>query len=283
MSYLTLIPSSAGLSAGDRAALADAYEALERSTLAGRITGLIGRQVDLASQMLPKRAREVAARATTLALRAALHVAMRGIEGRRGRPAELRHRAFAVATGAAGGALGPAALPFELPASTIIMMRAIADIARAHGEDMRAPETALACLEVFALGGRSRDGGDHLNSGYFAARTLLARSVSEAAQYIAQKGVVDEAAPALVRFVALVAQRFGVTVTQKLAAQIIPVLGAVGGAAVNYAFIDYFQSIARGHFTVRRLERLYGAELVRAEYETLASREAKPEGSRASA
>jgi hypothetical protein len=34
-----------------------------------------------------------------------------------------------------------------------------------------------------------------------------------------------------------------------------PVIGALGNAAVNYAFIDDFQEIARAHFTVRRLER----------------------------
>ena len=35
------------------------------------------------------------------------------------------------------------------------------------------------------------------------------------------------------------------------------------------AFVDHFQNVARGHFTVRRLERAYGAEVVRAEYELL--------------
>ena len=46
-------------------------------------------------------------------------------------------------------------------------------------------------------------------------------------------------------------------------------MGAAGGAAVNYAFIDHFQSIAEGHFTARRLEREYGPEIVRAEYDRL--------------
>ena len=44
----------------------------------------------------------------------------------------------------------------------------------------------------------------------------------------------------------------------------------LGGAAVNYAFIEHFQEVAPGHFTVRRLERVYGKNLVRAEYERLA-------------
>jgi hypothetical protein len=55
------------------------------------------------------------------------------------------------------------------------------------------------------------------------------------------------------------------------AAQALPVVGAVGGAAVNYAFIEHFQDVARGHFTVRRLERLYGKQKIRSEYDLIAS------------
>ena len=51
--------------------------------------------------------------------------------------------------------------------------------------------------------------------------------------------------------------------------QALPVIGALGGAAVNYAFMEHFQDVARGHFTVRRLERTYGKELVRSEYERI--------------
>jgi hypothetical protein len=67
-----------------------------------------------------------------------------------------------------------------------------------------------------------------------------------------------------------VASRFGVVVTQKFAAQALPVVGALGGASVNYLFIETFQEIAQGHFAVRRLERVYGRDIVRAEYERLA-------------
>jgi hypothetical protein len=59
-------------------------------------------------------------------------------------------------------------------------------------------------------------------------------------------------------------------VTQKVAAQALPVVGALGGAAVNYAFIEHFQDVARGHLTVRRLERVYGKDRIRAEYDLLA-------------
>jgi hypothetical protein len=104
---------------------------------------------------------------------------------------------------------------------------------------------------------------------------MLAKTVSEAARYIAERGVVGEGAPVLVRFITQVASRFGVVVTQKVAAQALPVLGALGGAAVNYAFIEHFQDMARGHFTVRRLERRYGKLIVKEEYERLAQKSGK--------
>ena len=78
-----------------------------------------------------------------------------------------------------------------------------------------------------------------------------------------------EGAPFLVRFLTQIASRFGVVVSQKIAAQAVAVVGALGGAAVNLAFIEHFQDVARGHFTVRRLERVYGADAVRAEYDRL--------------
>lgn len=65
------------------------------------------------------------------------------------------------------------------------------------------------------------------------------------------------------------AARFGVNVSEKVAAQAVPVIGAAGGAVINLLFIDHFQDMARGHFIVRRLERAYPPEMVREEYERL--------------
>ena len=60
-----------------------------------------------------------------------------------------------------------------------------------------------------------------------------------------------------------------VNVSEKVAAQAVPVIGAAGGVVINVLFIDHFQEMARGHFIVRRLERTYDPQLVRAEYERL--------------
>jgi hypothetical protein len=148
------------------------------------------------------------------------------------------------------------------------MLRSIADIARSEGERLRTPSAKLACLEVFALGGRSKS-DDASESAYFLIRGALAKSVSEAAVYVTKRGLVKQGAPAIVRFITQLATRFGVNVSQKVAAQAVPVIGAAGGVVINVLFIDHFQEMARGHFIVRRLERTYDPQLVRAEYERL--------------
>jgi hypothetical protein len=253
----------------DLAALRRAVQSLEHPGLAARLTNLVGKPIEMLGHALPAPASQAIAAATTKGLEVALQVALRTMRPTPRAGSRLLHKALATASGAAGGAFGLAMLPIELPVSTVIMLRSIADIARSEGEDLSDPEAALSCVQVFALGGRAGS-DDASESGYFAVRSMLARSVTEAARFIAERGVIREGAPVLVRFITLVASRFGVVVTQKVAAQALPVVGALGGAAVNYAFIEHFQDVARGHFTVRRLERIYGKDLVRQEYERIA-------------
>jgi hypothetical protein len=252
----------------DLAALRRAVQSLEHPSLAARLTNMVGRPIELIGYALPASASQVITTATSKALEMALQVAVRTMDQTAHPGSQRFHKVLATASGAAGGAFGLATLPIELPVSTIIMLRSIAEIARSEGEDLSDPEAALSCMQVFALGGRP-DSADASESGYFAVRGLLAKSVTQAARFIVERGVIEEGAPILVRFISQVASRFGNVVTQKLAAQAIPLVGAVGGAAVNYAFIEHFQDVARGHFTVRRLERTYGKELVRREYERL--------------
>ena len=94
----------------------------------------------------------------------------------------------------------------------------------------------------------------------------MATAVTDAARYLAEKGLSKGGAPALIRLIALIASRFGVVVSQKAAAQLVPVLGAAGGAIINTIFIGHYQDMARGHFIVRRLERKYGEEAVHLAY-----------------
>jgi hypothetical protein len=80
------------------------------------------------------------------------------------------------------------------------MLRSIADIAQSEGQDLSDPETALSCVEVFALGGRAGS-ADASESGYFAVRGMLAKTVTEAARFVAERGVIKEGAPILLKFV----------------------------------------------------------------------------------
>lgn len=107
---------------------------------------------------------------------------------------------------------------------------------------------------------------DGAESGYFAVRMALAQAVSEATKYVAKRAVVEDGAPVIVRLLAQVAARFNTVVGEKIMAQGVPIVGALGGATINVLFIEHFQDMARGHFIVRRLERVYGQDEVRAKY-----------------
>lgn len=242
---------------------------LENPSLAARITSLLGTPIEKSLAMLPQGASEAIAAATHKALETALEISIATLEDKPQQATNWLHKTYVGLSGAAGGAFGLAALAIELPISTTLILRSIADIARSEGEAIKTPQAKLACLEVFALGGRSSS-DDATESGYFVVRATLAKTMSEAAQYMAARGVVEETAPPVVRFITQVAARFGVPVTEKAMAQALPVVGAAGGALINTLFIDHFQAISRGHFIVRRLERTYGEQVVKNAYFNLA-------------
>ncbi len=61
-----------------------------------------------------------------------------------------------------------------------------------------------------------------------------------------------------------VAARYGLVLGEKFSLQIVPVAGAVAGAALNAAFLAHYRNLAAAHFTIRRLERTHGRDAVRA-------------------
>ena len=87
--------------------------------------------------------------------------------------------------------------------------------------------------------------------------------MSQAAEFVAERGIAEamgeKGAPALVQLLSRIAQRLGVSITDKAVAQLVPLIGAAGGAAINTLFIHHYQETAWAHFSVRRLERAYGA------------------------
>lgn len=268
-------PYLKNLAEQDLADLRYARSLLENPGLAARLANLVGMPIEKGFKMLPKGWSETVHRSVHSALLQALRISMISLADHPGRrSSNFMHKMLAGASGGIGGAFGLAALPVELPISTALMMRSIADIARSEGARLDAVETKLACLEVFALGGRSEH-DDAAENAYWIVRTMLARSVSDAASYLAQKGVVEEGAPAIVHLLAKVAARFGVVVSEQAAAKAVPVVGAATGTIINLAFMDHFQNMARGHFIIRRLESEFGTDQVKAAYEAAGSAAAK--------
>lgn len=253
----------------DLADLQRAVKILESPSFAMQIADLIGQPFESSIRMLPGRIHSTINAVTNTALLNALHLIVRSLDTTPGARAHVRaHRLLTAGTGAIAGALGPWTLFAELPFSTALMLRAIADIARSEGHDLAQPEVQLACLEVFALGGvTERDNA--VDSSYWVARAALAKTFAEAATWIAERGVATTSAPAVVRYVGAIALRLSPAFAAQLAVRAVPVISAATAATVNVMFMSHFQSMARGHFIVRRLEATYGQTVVSSAYRAL--------------
>ncbi|MGO1191583.1 EcsC family protein [Vibrio casei] len=262
---------SASLSSEDLIQLQKAKQLLENPGLAAKMSNAIGSPIEHGLKLLPQSWNSGINDVTQKALLKASDAAIYTMKGTSVSLASNRMHKLGVAlTGGMGGFFGIAGIAVELPISTTIMLRSIADIARAEGESLDILDTKLACLEVFALGGRSKY-DDGAESGYYAVRAALAKSVLDASEFLAKKAITDQGSPILVKFTAEIAKRFGIQVTEKAVAQAVPAIGAAGGAIINTIFIGHYQDMATGHFIIRRLERSYGKEKIEEEYSKLIS------------
>jgi hypothetical protein len=245
-----------------------ARRCLEGESLAVRLANLLGTPIQQGMKLLPDRWLSVVHKATQRSILRALEMAVLtlGSEPQHSPPSNTMHKVLVGTTGGLGGALGLASLPLELPISTTLMLRSIADIARSQGHDLRELPNRLACLQVFALAPGHGKGGEN----YWLTRAALSRAFSEASAFLLQKGVLQKNAPVIVGLVGQVASRFGVIVSEQVAAKAIPLVGAATGSAVNLLFMDHFQKLASGHFTLKRLEKIHGTEMVREVYQRLA-------------
>ncbi len=258
-----------------------AVDLLESPTLTAKMANLIGSPLEFAVKRLPDSVSRRIHGAVEAALFKSAQAALWTMDNTPGKAASTRwHKLAAATSGAVGGAFGFTTLFIELPVSTTIMMRSVADVARSEGFDLREMSTRHACLEVFALGGNSGK-DDASETGYYITRGFTAEVMRHLSAELAGRAVggspvmigltPKEAGKWLAKLVEKVAARFGVVVTEKFAAQAVPIVGAVAGATLNTMFTDYYQDVARGHFIVRRLERTYGYETLRAAYSMLAA------------
>jgi len=267
----------------DLATLSAAVSQFERPSLAARLAAVVGMPVEKLLGWLPVSIQNQIDRATEEALARVLNVARKTLHDETKGPKNLAHKLAVTVSGVTGGLFGAPALFAELPVTTVIILRSIADIARSKGEDLSDPAVQLACLEVFALGSNTKQdppdltGAEsqkkesYIRSSYFVSRAAMAQQVTAAAE-ILTKGTAS-AGSALTRLISNIASRFGVAVSEKAAAQAVPIVGAIGGGLINALFMDHFQNTAEAHFCVRKLERVYGTDVVRNEYENLARSE----------
>lgn len=242
--------------------------ALENPGFAAKITDLVGRPIEKGLELLPGKWSKVIDKAVSNSLKKALEIAVKTINTNVNSDHKFAHKLAVATTGGVGGAFGLTAFAVELPISTGIMLRSIAKIAQANGEDLSNIKTRLSCIEVFAFGSNSKS-DDASETGYYAVRAALAKTIAESAKYITEKGIAEKGAPVIMKFLMKISSRFGIVVSQKAVATAVPIVGGIGGATVNVLFIDHFQKVAEGHFIIRRLERKYGAEIVKSEYDSI--------------
>lgn len=251
-------------------ALARAVELLEKTSFAAKLAAHAGQPLSRILRLMPRAASGSVNLAVEKSLAQCLQWAIHSMEDAPTKPSRWRSSAMVGLTGGLGGALGFVALPIELPLTTTLMLRGIAEIGRHHGEDLKQAQARLACMEVFALGGGKR-GDPRLDIGYWATRTMFARLAGQAVSYAIERGVGAAATPIATSFVAEIATRYGMVVSEKVAAGSLPLIGAVGGATINMMFMDHFQNVAEGHFIVRRLERRHGRAAIERAYGRLAN------------
>ena len=203
-----------------------------------------GGRIEEAMKVLPEAAQARIESVTAQALERAFSVAVLG----RHAPA-MGHRAaqtLAMLTGALGGIGGlPTALA-EIPVTITVFLHVIARAAEAEGFDPNAPEIRAECLRVLSAGSPLA-ADDGVNTAFLSARLTLT-------------------GPAVRGLLATVAPGLAAVLTRKLAAQAVPVLGAVTGAALNAAYLTYYRELAEIRFALLRLGALHGAERVVADF-----------------
>jgi len=260
--------TTTNLNQEDLEALREAKKLIENPGIAMKITNTLGSPIQQGLSLLPKNWNDKLGGITQTSLLKAADTAIFTMKNKpEEKSSNILHKIAAGATGAVGGLFGIAGLAVELPLTTTIILRSIADIARSNGENIENTSTKFACLEVFALGGNSTE--THLDSNYYTTRTLLSNSMNQATKYVTEQGIINEGAPLFLNIIGKIAERFGIQVTEKSIAQSVPVIGAAGGALINTLFISHFQDMAKGHFTIRKLERKYGQETIQKFYNEL--------------
>jgi hypothetical protein len=206
-----------------------------------RLVNRLGNTLESQLSALPESFRAQIERLTAQALEASYGVASRA--------PDLGQRApmvAAVAAGAAGGVGGLATALAELPVTVTLFLNTIRSVAREAGLDPDEDWVRAECLQVFAAGSPLTQ-DDGVNTSFIASRLALTGS-------------------AVQNLIGAIAPKLAAVLGQKLAAQAVPVIGAVSGATLNAAFLSYYREVARVRFDLVKLGQLHGADAVEAEF-----------------
>ncbi|MGJ8623954.1 MAG: EcsC family protein [Yoonia sp.] len=199
----------------------------------------VGGQVEDGLRMLPAGTRAQVDALARAALRQSFDAAHRSRQGMgSGIGSDRMHKMIGTLSGAVGGLGGLPTAIAELPVATTLIFRAVHHVAVSYGEDPDAATTRMECLAVFGAGGPG-SGDDGIDTAFIGARLSLSGAAVNA-------------------MIGKVAPRFAAVLSQKLATQAVPLLGAAAGAGTNYAFVDYYVAMAHVHFGLRKLARTYG-------------------------
>jgi len=206
-----------------------------------RLVNRLGGTLENQLAVLPDGLRTQLERVTAQALETSYGLAGRAPDlGRRG------PMMAAMATGAAGGAGGLATALAELPVTVTLLLTTIRTAAREAGFDPEEDAIRAECLQVFAAGSPLAQ-DDGVNTSFIASRLALTGS-------------------AVQNVIATIAPKLAAVLGQKLAAQAVPVIGAVSGAALNAAFLSYYRDVAKVRFALLKLASLHGSDTVEAEF-----------------
>ncbi|NRD22244.1 EcsC family protein [Winogradskyella litoriviva] len=197
------------------------------------------------------------------------------------KPSKNTYKGVITGTGAISGffgsstGFGTAIFASEVTLTTKFLMRTIMDIARSEGEDIYTLEGQMACMQVFALGGGSKN-DDDLETSYYTTRLALNSAINKVSASGIKitldslaKGVGVLGSNAIGNFLSNIATRLSLLISEKFLAQAVPVIGAIGGGGLNYVFVDHFQKMATAHFTIRRLERKYGESAIKLVFQSI--------------
>ena len=258
--------------------LNEAKKFLENDSILIKIADSVGKPIEFIHKNLPAKAKKMVSNTIEKAITVSLKTAIKTLKKSNNIPFEdavkntsnhrILHSSLSGISGGVCGFFGEVGLLVDLPVTTTLIMRNIASIANGYGFGLDNPTTPLECLYIFTLGSKSKH-DDDMDSSYYTSRVALETLIKQSSEFIAvnsAKVVLENlekgTAPVIIRFIAKIASLFEITVTEKMLAEAIPIVGAIGGATINIAFCDYFGQAAKYHFGLLRLEKEYGKDKI---------------------